>query len=196
MTALSCERVLRVHHWNEKLFSFTTSRSPGLRFENGQFLMIGLNVDERPLLRAYSIASANHEEHLEFFSIKVPAGRLTSRLQQIEAGHESWSAAVRRCSSRPGRCSMGAASTSRRTSALRATTSSSVRSWSADGAVVFDAPHRLLGRAGFLTHPNRVQPTRPLNPPCIRQENFLPLHPPAGGAIRPERCAKRLFLAF
>lgn len=88
MTTLALERVLSVHHWNESLFSFTTTRGPGLRFDNGQFLMIGLEVDGRPLLRAYSIASANHEEHLEFFSIKVPDGPLTSRLQHLREGQQ------------------------------------------------------------------------------------------------------------
>jgi len=75
-----------VHHWNDTLFSFSTTRDPGLRFENGQFVMIGLDVNGRPLLRAYSIASANHDEHLEFFSIKVSDGPLTSRLQALEEG--------------------------------------------------------------------------------------------------------------
>jgi ferredoxin--NADP+ reductase len=88
MAALGTERVLRVHHWNDTLFSFTTTRDPGLRFDNGQFVMIGLEVNGKPLLRAYSIASANHEEHLEFFSIKVPNGPLTSRLQNLQEGHE------------------------------------------------------------------------------------------------------------
>jgi ferredoxin--NADP+ reductase len=88
MAALGTERVLRVHHWNDTLFSFTTTRDPGLRFENGQFVMIGLEVNGKPLLRAYSIASANHEEHLEFFSIKVPDGPLTSRLQNLKEGGE------------------------------------------------------------------------------------------------------------
>jgi ferredoxin/flavodoxin---NADP+ reductase len=88
MAALGIERVKSVHHWTESLFSFTTTRDPGLRFENGQFLMIGLPVDGRPLMRAYSIASANHEEHLEFFSIKVPNGPLTSRLQSVVPGQE------------------------------------------------------------------------------------------------------------
>jgi ferredoxin--NADP+ reductase len=82
------ERVLSVRHWNEFLFSFTTTRDAGLRFENGQFIMIGLLVDGRPLLRAYSIASANYEEHLEFFSIKVADGPLTSRLQYLKVGDE------------------------------------------------------------------------------------------------------------
>jgi len=60
--------VLTVHHWNDTLFSFTTTRDPGFRFQNGQFIMIGLMVDDKPLMRAYSIASANYEEHMEFFS--------------------------------------------------------------------------------------------------------------------------------
>lgn len=86
MSTLSTERILSVHHWNDTLFSFKTTRDAGLRFENGQFVMIGLQVDNRPLLRAYSIASANYEEHLEFFSIKVENGPLTSRLQHLQAG--------------------------------------------------------------------------------------------------------------
>ncbi|MEO7198618.1 MAG: FAD-binding oxidoreductase, partial [Dokdonella sp.] len=72
MAAFNTERVLEVRHWNEFLFSFTTTRDSGLRFENGQFIMIGLLVDGKPLVRAYSVVSANYEEHLEFFSIKVP----------------------------------------------------------------------------------------------------------------------------
>jgi ferredoxin--NADP+ reductase len=86
MSNLNNETVLSVHHWNDSLFSFRTTRDPGLRFENGQFVMIGLEVEGRPLLRAYSIASANYEEHLEFFSIKVPNGPLTSRLQHLQPG--------------------------------------------------------------------------------------------------------------
>jgi len=88
MSSLTTERVLKVHHWNESLFSFRTTRDPGLRFENGQFVMIGLEVDGRPLTRAYSIASPNYEDHLEFFSIKVPDGPLTSRLQHLREGDE------------------------------------------------------------------------------------------------------------
>ena len=88
MVAMATERVLDVHHWNDSLFSFTTTRDPGFRFVSGQFVMIGLEVDGRPLMRAYSIASAHYDEHLEFFSIKVPDGPLTSRLQHIEAGDE------------------------------------------------------------------------------------------------------------
>jgi ferredoxin/flavodoxin---NADP+ reductase len=85
---MSTERVLSVQHWTDTQFTFTTTRDLGLRFENGQFVMVGLQVDSRPLLRAYSIASANHEERLEFLSIKVPDGPLTSRLQHIREGDE------------------------------------------------------------------------------------------------------------
>lgn len=88
MASVEPEKVLSVHHWNDSLFSFTTTRSDSLRFENGQFVMIGMEVDGKKLLRAYSIASANYEEHLEFLSIKVPNGPLTSRLQHIKVGDE------------------------------------------------------------------------------------------------------------
>ena len=88
MSNLVRERVTHVHHWNDTLFSFRTTRDPGFRFRNGYFTMIGLEVEERPLLRAYSIASANYEEEMEFFSIKVPDGPLTSRLQKIRVGDE------------------------------------------------------------------------------------------------------------
>ena len=88
MASVGTERVLSVHHWNDSLFSFKTSRDPGLRFENGHFVMIGLETEGRPLLRAYSIASANHDEFLEFFSIKVQDGPLTSRLQYLQPGDE------------------------------------------------------------------------------------------------------------
>jgi ferredoxin--NADP+ reductase len=86
MSAFLEERVLSVHHWTDRLFSFTTTRDPALRFSNGHFTMIGLKVNGKPLLRAYSIVSANYEEHLEFLSIKVPDGPLTSRLQHIQVG--------------------------------------------------------------------------------------------------------------
>ena len=84
----STEKILSVHHWNDTLFSFKTTRQDGLRFENGQFVMIGLEVDGRPLARAYSVASPNYDEHLEFLSIKVQNGPLTSRLQHIKVGDE------------------------------------------------------------------------------------------------------------
>ena len=86
MSAFNEERVLSVHHWTDKLFSFTTTRDTSLRFLNGHFTMIGLRVNGKPLLRAYSIVSPNHEEHLEFLSIKVPDGPLTSRLQHVQVG--------------------------------------------------------------------------------------------------------------
>lgn len=88
MAAVSTQEVTRVHHWNESLFSFTTTRDRSLRFENGHFVMVGMEVAGRPLMRAYSIASANYEEKLEFFSIKVPDGPLTSRLQNIRVGDQ------------------------------------------------------------------------------------------------------------
>ncbi|MBD3657189.1 ferredoxin--NADP reductase [Marinobacter sp.] len=86
MAALGTESVISVHHWNDTLFSFRTTRDQSLRFENGHFVMIGLPVDGKPLLRAYSIVSANHEEYLEFLSIKVQDGPLTSRLQHLKEG--------------------------------------------------------------------------------------------------------------
>src|ERR1700716_1914799 len=86
MSAFQKETVLSVKHWTDSLFSFTATRDPGFRFQNGQFAMIGLEVEGRPLVRAYSMASANHEETLEFFSIKVADGPLTSRLPQIKEG--------------------------------------------------------------------------------------------------------------
>lgn len=86
MSNFNHETVTSVHHWNDTLFSFKTTRDSGLRFENGQFVMIGLEVNGKPLLRAYSIASPNYEEHLEFFSIKVPNGPLTSLLQHLKVG--------------------------------------------------------------------------------------------------------------
>ena len=88
MATYTKEKVLSVHHWNDTLFSFKTTRQTGLRFRNGHFLMIGLEVEGKPLARAYSVASANYEEHLEFLSIKVENGPLTSRLQKIQEGDE------------------------------------------------------------------------------------------------------------
>ena len=86
MATYTTERVLCVRHWSDRLFSFRTTRDPAFRFENGQFVMLGLQDGERRLVRAYSIASANHEDELEFYSIKVPNGPLTSRLQHIVPG--------------------------------------------------------------------------------------------------------------
>lgn len=78
--------VLSVHHWTDRLFSFTTTRDDGFRFKSGQFVMVGLVVAGQALLRAYSIASSAFAPELEFFSIKVPDGALTSRLQHIRPG--------------------------------------------------------------------------------------------------------------
>ncbi len=88
MSAYTQETVLSVHHWTDQLFSFTTTRSASFRFENGQFIMIGLEVDAKPLVRAYSMVSPNYDDKLEFFSIKVPDGPLTSRLQHIQPGSQ------------------------------------------------------------------------------------------------------------
>jgi len=88
MAAYEIERVTSVHHWNESLFTFTCTRGASLRFESGHFVMVGLMVNDKPLLRAYSIASAHYAEELEFFSIKVEDGPLTSRLQHLKVGDE------------------------------------------------------------------------------------------------------------
>ena len=84
--SIADETVLSVHHWTDTLFSFTCTRDPSFRFKSGQFTMIGLRVDGKPLLRAYSMVSAFWDDVLEFLSIKVPDGPLTSRLQHIETG--------------------------------------------------------------------------------------------------------------
>jgi ferredoxin/flavodoxin---NADP+ reductase len=86
MSVYNEETVLSVKHWNTDLFSFNATREPSFRFKNGQFTMIGLEVEGRPLVRAYSMASANYDDSLEFFSIKVQNGPLTSRLQHIKPG--------------------------------------------------------------------------------------------------------------
>ena len=84
--AFNRETVLEVQHYTDRLFRFRTTRDPAFRFVNGQFAMIGLEVEGKPLLRAYSMASANYEDDLEFFSIKVPDGPLTSKLQHLKIG--------------------------------------------------------------------------------------------------------------
>ena len=86
MSNFNEEQVLSVHHWTDTLFSFRTTRDPSFRFRNGEFTMIGLKLGPKPLLRAYSLVSANYEEELEFFSIKVQDGPLTSRLQHLKVG--------------------------------------------------------------------------------------------------------------
>jgi len=88
MASLSTQSVTDVRHWNESLFSFKTTRDQSLRFENGHFVMLGLEIEGKPLMRAYSIASPNYDEELEFLSIKVPDGPLTSKLQNIRVGDE------------------------------------------------------------------------------------------------------------
>ena len=80
------ERVLSVHHWTDSLFSFRTTRDPSFRFRSGEFTMIGIPIDGKPLLRAYSVASAHYADELEFFSIKVQNGPLTSHLQHLKEG--------------------------------------------------------------------------------------------------------------
>ena len=82
------ETVIDVHHWSDRLFTIKTTRDPSLRFRNGEFAMVGIEVDGKPLMRAYSMASSNYEDFLEFYSIKVPDGPLTSRLQHIKVGDE------------------------------------------------------------------------------------------------------------
>ena len=87
--AFYVETVTWVQHWTPSLFSFRTTRDPGLRFTSGQFVMVGLMTEEgRPLVRAYSIASPAWHDELEFYSIKVPDGPLTSRLQKIQVGDQ------------------------------------------------------------------------------------------------------------
>lgn len=86
MAEAHTETVTEVHHWSDRLFTIKTTRDPSLRFRNGEFAMIGIEVDGKPLMRAYSMASSNHEDYLEFYSIKVQDGPLTSRLQHIKIG--------------------------------------------------------------------------------------------------------------
>ena len=88
MSKFTQETVTSVKHWNDTLFSFKTTRNTGFKFENGHFVMMGLETEKNPLVRAYSIASANYEEELEFFSIKVEDGPLTSKLQHLQVGHK------------------------------------------------------------------------------------------------------------
>ena len=80
------ETVLEVTHYTDRLFKFKTTRDKSFKFKNGEFAMIGLETETKPLLRAYSITSTCYEDHLEFLSIKVPDGPLTSRLQNILEG--------------------------------------------------------------------------------------------------------------
>ena len=93
------ETVIAVHHWSDKLFTINTTRDRSLRFRNGEFAMIGIEVDGKPLMRAYSMASSHYEDHLEFYSIKVQDGAFTSRLQHIQVGDK-----LLVSKNRPGRC--------------------------------------------------------------------------------------------
>ena len=87
--AFFVETVTWVQHWTGSLFSFRTTRDPALRFASGQFVMVGLEKEDgKPLVRAYSIASPAWHEELEFYSIKVADGPLTSRLQKIQVGDQ------------------------------------------------------------------------------------------------------------
>lgn len=88
MVAFRTEEVLSVNHWNETLFSLKLTRDSSFRFESGHFVMLGMEVEGRPLMRAYSIASPHYEDTLEFLSIKVPNGPLTSRLQHVKPGEK------------------------------------------------------------------------------------------------------------
>ncbi|KAA5803948.1 ferredoxin--NADP reductase [Alkalicaulis satelles] len=86
MAAVTEQTVLSVRHYTDRLFAFRVTRPQSFRFRSGEFVMLGLEVDGKPLLRAYSVASPAWDEELEFFSIKVPGGPLTSRLQHIQVG--------------------------------------------------------------------------------------------------------------
>ncbi len=86
--AFLVERVTWVQHWTDELFSFRCTRDPSFRFQSGQFVMVGLEVEGKPLVRAYSIASPSWHDELEFYSIKVQNGPLTSRLQHLKVGDE------------------------------------------------------------------------------------------------------------
>ena len=92
--AIKKEKVLEVKHYTDNLMHFKTTRDSGTRFRDGEFLMIGLDIwseklqKNKPIMRAYSIASPNYEEYMEFLSVKVPDGPLTSRLQHIKPGDE------------------------------------------------------------------------------------------------------------
>lgn len=87
--ATDLQTVTEVRHWSDSLFSFRCTRPASLRFRSGEFVMLGLPGDDgRPILRAYSITSPSWDDQLEFYSIKVPSGPLTSRLQHIEVGDQ------------------------------------------------------------------------------------------------------------
>jgi ferredoxin--NADP+ reductase len=87
-SAFYVETVTYVQHWTDSLFTLRTTRDPGLRFESGQFVMLGLDIEGKPLLRAYSIVSAYYADELEFYSIKVADGPLTRHLQMVKVGDQ------------------------------------------------------------------------------------------------------------
>lgn len=86
--AFTTVEVLTTHQWNTGLFSFTVTRPPSFRFVSGQFVMLGLMINGKPLVRAYSVVSPTWDETLEFLSIIVPDGPLTSHLYKIKPGDE------------------------------------------------------------------------------------------------------------
>ena len=88
MTSINTEQVTDIHHWSDKIFSFKTTRKFVNKFNNGEFAMIGIEHQGKKLMRAYSFVSANYEDHLEFLSIKLKDGLLTSKLQKIKIGDE------------------------------------------------------------------------------------------------------------
>ena len=85
-TGVFAETVTSVHHYTDRLFEFRITRPASLRFRSGEFMMIGLPNAEKPVFRAYSVASPSWDEELEFYSIKVPNGPLTEHLQKIKVG--------------------------------------------------------------------------------------------------------------
>ncbi|MEP3033740.1 MAG: FAD-binding oxidoreductase, partial [Pseudoruegeria sp.] len=85
-TGVFAETVTSVHHYTDRLFKFRITRPASLRFRSGEFMMIGLPNAEKPVYRAYSVASPSWDEELEFYSIKVPDGPLTEHLQKIKVG--------------------------------------------------------------------------------------------------------------
>src|SRR6204780_2614239 len=88
MSNFNTENVVSVRHWTDRLFSFRTTRTPSFRFRSGQFIMMGVEAEGRPLGRALSLARGTYPDQLEVFSIKVPDGPLTSRLQHLAEGDE------------------------------------------------------------------------------------------------------------
>ena len=86
MPAISEEVVTEVKHWSNKTFSFKTTRDSGFNFRTGEFTMMGMMIEGKKLMRAYSVASANYDDYLEWVSIKLEDGPLTSHLQHIKVG--------------------------------------------------------------------------------------------------------------